>query len=209
MAVFWPAHVRWYEGEITAFSKKTRKHRVRYTDGREEWADLVACGRFLSDNADGDALVRRAQLAEGGSPRLAPSLFAASSSASRHRPESTPAEDGDGVATRSAVGCVSSDAVSGDASARVQQGRIVPRNAAERRAAAASGLLRRTGRAVKTAAQIEKEKDEQAKKLAEKKRQAALEMRAQQRQVAAEKKEAVQRARAQASGLSLSLSLSL
>jgi hypothetical protein len=51
IAVFWPAHVRWYEGEITAFSKKTREHRVRYTDGREEWSDLVACGRFLSDNA--------------------------------------------------------------------------------------------------------------------------------------------------------------
>ena len=32
-------------------------HRVRYTDGREEWSDLVACGRFLSDGADGDALV--------------------------------------------------------------------------------------------------------------------------------------------------------
>lgn len=46
-----------YEGEIMAFSKKSRKHRVRYTDGREEWSDLVACGRFLSDDADGDALV--------------------------------------------------------------------------------------------------------------------------------------------------------
>ena len=46
-----------FEGEITAFNKKSRQHRVRYTDGREEWSDLVTCGRFLSDDADGDAVV--------------------------------------------------------------------------------------------------------------------------------------------------------
>ena len=49
-----------FEGEITAFNKKSRKHRVRYTDGREEWSDLVTCGRFLSDDADGDAVVSTA-----------------------------------------------------------------------------------------------------------------------------------------------------
>lgn len=51
-----------FEGEITAFNKKSRKHRVRYTDGREEWSDLVTCGRFLSDDADGDAVVSTACL---------------------------------------------------------------------------------------------------------------------------------------------------
>lgn len=74
----------------------------------------------------------------------------------------------------------------------------MPTTAAERRSAAAKGLLRRTGRAVKTASEIEKEKAEQAKKLAEKKRQMAQELRAKQRKVAAEKKEAAKQARAQA-----------
>jgi hypothetical protein len=115
VAVFWPSHVRWYEGEVrrrrrnrsnlkrklsflsaakthhrlepaaikaslgrreririnesiplvllcllvqvTAFNKKSRQHLVLYTDGRQEWSNLVECGRFLSDNAAGDAVV--------------------------------------------------------------------------------------------------------------------------------------------------------
>ena len=73
----------------------------------------------------------------------------------------------------------------------------MPKNAAERRAAAAKGLLRRTGRAVKTAAELEKEKVEQAKLIAEKKKQMAQQLRAKQRQVAAEKKVAAKQARVQ------------
>ncbi len=100
------------------------------------------------------------------------------------------------MASRSAAG--SASGVAGDAST-VQKGRIVPKNAAERRAAAAKGLLRRTGRAVKTAAELEKEKVEQAKLIAEKKKQMAQELRAKQRQVAAEKKVAAKQARVQVS----------
>ena len=53
VAVFWPKHVMWYEGEVTAFNKKTRRHRILYTDGRQEWANLAECGRFLSDDPEG------------------------------------------------------------------------------------------------------------------------------------------------------------
>ena len=42
---------------MTAFNKKSRQHLVLYTDGRQEWSNLVECGRFLSDNAAGDAVV--------------------------------------------------------------------------------------------------------------------------------------------------------
>ena len=47
------------------------------TQGRVEWANLVEHGRFLSDGAAGDEVLRRQHMAEGGSPRLAPSLFTA------------------------------------------------------------------------------------------------------------------------------------
>ena len=53
VAVFWPKHVMWYEGEVTAFNKKTRRHRILYTDGRQEWANLAERGRFLSDDPEG------------------------------------------------------------------------------------------------------------------------------------------------------------
>ena len=116
--------------------------------------------------------VRRAQLAEGGSPRLAPSLFADLSAATRNSsgPHS-PTDDAARIASRSLVDSVSANGVVRDGSVDSKKEGIVPKTAAERRAAAAKGLLRRTGRAVKTEAQIEKEKAEQAKRLAEKKRQ--------------------------------------
>lgn len=177
VAVFWPSHVRWYEGDVTGFNKKSRLHSILYTDGLVEWTNLVEHGRFLSDGPAGDEVLRRHHMAEGGSPRLAPSLFAVDGAQAvtlMVPPVGVNAEPGRQRSAGTAEAA---------ASAPVAK-RTVPAKTAEKPA------RRRTGRAVLTPAQIEKQKQQLAKAAAEKKRKIAEELRSVRK--AAQKKAAAE-----------------
>jgi hypothetical protein len=69
VAVYWEKHGLWYDGVVKGYDSGAGKHSVLYSDNTRAWASLRTKGRFLSDNAEGDALVKEQRRSSGITPK--------------------------------------------------------------------------------------------------------------------------------------------